>query len=71
MQTLTTSTLPAGYELEQDSDGDWVLIPPADITIFSVPGEGWLVTDDFMVSRDWNSRADVEAACLDFLVVAA
>lgn len=35
--------LPPGYSLDQDSDGDWVLIPPADVTIFSVPGEPLLI----------------------------
>lgn len=35
--------LPEGYSLEKDQDGDWILIPPADVTIFSVPGEGLLI----------------------------
>ncbi|KQM88630.1 hypothetical protein ASE67_02500 [Sphingomonas sp. Leaf23] len=59
--------LPVGYELEQDIDGDWVLIPPADVTIFSMPGEGWLVAGYYMNGRDWDSRADVVAACRDYL----
>lgn len=37
------SELPPGYSLEEDSDGDWVLIPPAGVTIFSVPGEPLLI----------------------------
>jgi hypothetical protein len=53
--------------LEQDDDGDWVLIPPVDRTIFTVPGEGWLVTDYYMRGRDWDCRADVEAACSEYL----
>lgn len=32
-----------GCELEQDDDGDWILIPPEDVTIFSIPGEGYLI----------------------------
>lgn len=59
--------LPEGYELEQDTDGDWVLIPPADVTIFSDPGEGWIVTRDYMQGRDWDNRSDVEAACIEYL----
>lgn len=35
--------LPTGFSLEEDQDGDWVLIPPESITIFSVPGEGFLI----------------------------
>jgi hypothetical protein len=31
--------LPEGYSLEQDADGDWLLVPPETVTIFSVPGE--------------------------------
>jgi hypothetical protein len=31
--------LPIGYKVCQDSDGDWVLIGPEDVIIFSVPGE--------------------------------
>lgn len=29
--------------LELDGDGDWILWPPTDVTIFSAPGEGLLV----------------------------
>ena len=29
--------------LEQDDDGDWLLVPPSDVTIFSVPGEPLLI----------------------------
>lgn len=35
--------LPVGLTLEVDEDGDWVLCPPADVTIFSAPGEGYLI----------------------------
>jgi hypothetical protein len=35
--------LPPGYHLEQDSDGDWLLVPPNDVTIFSEPGEPLLI----------------------------
>lgn len=35
--------LPNGYTLEQDQDGDWILLPPKDVTIFSAPGEGLLI----------------------------
>lgn len=66
-----SEVLPEGFDLEQDQDGDWWLFPPVDVTIFSVPGEGWLVTDDYMVGRDWNKQSDVEAACLDYLAALA
>jgi hypothetical protein len=59
--------LPTGYEVEQDGDGDWLLVPPADVTIFSTPGEPWLVTDDYMRGGDWDSRTDVTAACVQYL----
>lgn len=35
--------LPPGYELVLDRDGDWILTPPEDVTIFSMPGEGLLI----------------------------
>lgn len=35
--------LPSGFELEKDSDGDWILYPPETVTIVSVPGEGLLI----------------------------
>jgi hypothetical protein len=35
--------LPEGFTLEIDTDGDWVLCPPDDVTIFSAPGEGYLI----------------------------
>lgn len=59
--------LPEGYAMERDQDGDPILIPPANVTIFSEPGEGWLVTADYMQGRDWNSESDVIAACCDYL----
>lgn len=37
------TALPEGFTVERDSDGDWVLVPPEDVTIFSVPGEGYLL----------------------------
>lgn len=32
-----------GCVVEQDSDGDWIICPPADVKIFSVPGEAVLL----------------------------
>lgn len=32
-----------GCTLEKDDDGDWILWPPANVTIFSAPGEGLLI----------------------------
>lgn len=61
------NALPTGYTLERDADGDWILIPPPDVTIFSAPGEGWLVTDCYMQGRDWCDENDVVAACLEYL----
>lgn len=44
MSSPTTDLkLPEGYTLEQDGDGDWILVPPEDVTIFSQPGEGLLI----------------------------
>lgn len=60
-------SLPPGFDLEKDSDGDWVLIPPPDVTIFSAPGEGWIVTRDYMTERDWGNRFDVLDACNEYL----
>lgn len=59
--------LPTGYTIEADQDGDYWLFPPPDVTIFSVPGEGWLVTEDFMAGRDWDQPSDVTAACIEYL----
>lgn len=42
---MALDTLPPGFELEQDEDGDWVLIPPPDVTIVSEPGEPLLIGD--------------------------
>ena len=68
MTTATlTRSIPADFSLEQDDDGDWILFPPVDATIFSIPGEGWLVTDAFMQGRDWGCEADVAAACAEYL----
>ena len=71
MSAQHTPTLPEGYDLEQDQDGDWWLFPPESVTIFSVPGEGWLVTDDYMNGRDWNNRNDILKACIDYLAAIA
>jgi len=40
--------------LELDSDGDWILWPPTDVTIFSAPGEGFLIgrCDEATARRD-------------------
>jgi hypothetical protein len=35
--------LPVGYSLEQDGDGDWVLMGPPDVILYSEPGEGRLI----------------------------
>ena len=35
--------LPFDCTVERDSDGDWVICPPDNVTIFSVPGEGYLL----------------------------
>jgi hypothetical protein len=66
-----TNKLPAGFTIEQDDDGDWFLIPPSNVTIFSVPGEPWMITNDFMRSRDWNSQGDLVAASCEYLGCAA
>ena len=45
------SSLPDGFELAKDEDGDWVLIPPPDVTIFSEPGEPLLIGDcDYQIA---------------------
>lgn len=41
--TTTIQALRFGCEVDQDSDGDWVIIPPPNVTIFSEPGEGVLL----------------------------
>lgn len=53
--------LPDGYTLEKDDDGDWVLVPPEGVTIFSTPGEGLLIgvcTEDEALSDalDWLAK---------------
>lgn len=65
--TAEMTALPDGFSIEQDQDGDWVLVPPLDVTIFSVPGEGWMVTDCYMQGRDWDSPNDIIAACQEYL----
>ena len=59
--------LPEGYELVIDADGDAWLRPPVGVTIYSEAGEGWLITADYMQGRDWCVKADLEAACCDYL----
>ena len=59
--------LPSGYTLERDQDGDPILVPPADIIIFSEPGEGWLIQASYMDGRSWESDDDCIAACVDYL----
>lgn len=39
------NNLPNGYEVCRDDDGDWVLIGPENVTIFSVPGEPVVLWD--------------------------
>jgi hypothetical protein len=55
------------FDVAQDDDGDWLLVPPAEITVFSEPGEPWLVTDDAMRGADWSSTEDVRRACGRYL----
>lgn len=64
------ASIPDGYSVVQDDDGDWLLVPPDHVTIFSMPGEAWLVTDDYMRGRDWSRRDHVEAACAEYLAKA-
>lgn len=68
---MADSSLPEGFTLEQDDDGDWLLIPPQTVTIFSVPGEPWMITTDFMQGRDWDNQSDLVAASLDYLNLVA
>ena len=35
--------LPAGYSIEQDQDGDWLLIGPPNAVLVSEPGEPLLI----------------------------
>jgi len=67
MATTATPELPEGFSVEKDNDGDLWLLPPQDVTIFSAPGEGWLITDDYMQGRDWNDRQHVAEACRLYL----
>jgi hypothetical protein len=55
-----TTKLPFDCTLELDSDGDWVIVPPAGLTIFSSPGEGVLI-----------GRCDHETALADALAYLA
>lgn len=42
-QSDQPAALPDGYSLEQDGDGDWVLMGPPDVILFGEPGEGLLI----------------------------
>ena len=57
-----SAKLPDGYFVERDSDGDFVLIPPPDVTIFSEPGE------PVLLGADNKASARIEA--LDYLGLA-
>lgn len=37
---VLTDGLPQGYSVEKTTADDWILLPPSDVTIYSVPGEG-------------------------------
>ena len=50
------SELKFGCSVEQDSDGDWVIVPPIDVTIFSVPGE------PFLLAASTEQEANEEAS---------
>lgn len=43
---ILTDGLPQGYSVEQDTDGDWILLPPSNVTIYSLPGEGIILSPD-------------------------
>ena len=43
IETDRPATLPEGYSLEQDADGDWVLLGPPDVILYREPGEGLLI----------------------------
>lgn len=60
-KSITVGVLPAGYYVTRDDDGDWVLIPPADQTIFSEPGEPLLLAEGFLLEDD-TKKAAVAAA---------
>ena len=64
---LGSTGLPMGYRLTCDADGEWILTPPDGVTIYSEPNEGWIVTAEAMKGRDWDSRSDVIAACLEYI----
>ncbi len=61
-----------GCTVEIDTDGDFVICPPDDVTIFSVPGEGVLLAadnlaaaileaDEYLSLFDDDPRATVRA----------
>lgn len=70
MSEYQKPVLPAGYAIERNNEGYPILLPPENVTIFSEPGEGWLITDDFLVGRDWNCDSDCIAACVEYLAIA-
>ena len=43
MTIASTKNLPEGFTIERDTDGDYVLCVPEDVTVFSEPGEGLLL----------------------------
>ena len=53
------ATLPAGYSVWAADDGDWWVTPPADVQLFSEPGEPLLLGDPGM------NKADAEAYAAD------
>lgn len=53
------AALPEGCAVESDGDGDWLLIPPEDVQIFSEPGE------DVLLGAETEREATDEAiGCL-------
>ena len=61
--TLDTAnaSLPAGYALWADQDGDWWLDCPDDVTLFSLPGEALLIGECDIAT----ALADAQAAIRD------
>lgn len=53
--------LPAGYTLERDADGLWLLTPPAGL------GAPWIVLDAYVTNRDWSKTEHIVAACRAYL----
>lgn len=51
------ATLPAGYSVWADDDGDWWVTPPTDVQLFSEPGEPLLLGDPGMTKPDAEAYA--------------